>query len=58
MAILREEITVANNMIVGINGLVATGLVIAEDVVVAVAKTLAAAELYIDVTNDMLVAVS
>ena len=45
-------------MIVGINCLVAAGLVVAEDVVVAVAQALAPAEFYIDVTNDVLVAVS
>ena len=45
-------------MVVGVDGLVATGLVIAEDMVVAVAQTLASAEFYIDVTNDVLVTVS
>ena len=45
-------------MVVGVDGLVAAGLVIAEDVVVAVAQALAPAEFYIDVTNDVLVAVS
>ena len=45
-------------MVVRVNGLVATGLVIAEDVIVTVTQTLASAEFYIDVTNDVLVTVS
>ena len=45
-------------MIVGVDGLVATGLVVAEDVVVAVAQTLAPAELGVDVTDDVLVTVA
>ena len=45
-------------MIVGINCLVAAGLVIAEDVVVTVAEGLASAELYINVTKDVQVTVS
>ena len=53
-----EEITVANNMVVGVNGLVATGLIIAENMVVTVTQTLTSAEFYIDVTNDVLVTVS
>ena len=45
-------------MVVGVNGLVATGLIIAENMVVAVPQTLSSAEFYIDVTNDVLVTVS
>ena len=45
-------------MVVGVNGLIATGLIIAENMVVAVTQTLTSAELYVDVTNDMLVTVS
>ena len=45
-------------MIIGVNGLIATGLIIAENMVVAVTQTLASAEFYIDVTNDVLVTVS
>ena len=45
-------------MVVGVNGLVATGLIIAENMVVAVTETLASAGFYVDVTNDMLVTVS
>jgi len=39
-------------MVVGINCLVAAGLIIAEDMVVTVAEGLASAELYINVTKD------
>jgi hypothetical protein len=45
-------------MIVGINCLVAAGLVVAKNVVVTVAEGLASAELYINVTKDVLVTVS
>jgi hypothetical protein len=45
-------------MVIGIEGLIAPWLVIAKDVVVTVTQTLASAEFYIDVTNDMLVTVS
>ena len=45
-------------MVVAVYGLVATWLVIAKNMVVAVAQTLATAEFCIDVTNDMLVTVS
>ena len=38
-----EQITVPNDVVVGIYGLIAAGLVIAEAVVVTVAQTLAAA---------------
>ena len=45
-------------MVVGVNGLVATGLIIAENMVVTVTQTLTSAEFYINVTNDVLVTVS
>ena len=45
-------------MVVGVNGLVATGLIIAKDMVVTITQTLTSAEFYVDVTNDMLVTVS
>ena len=53
-----KDVAVANNVVVGVNGLITAGLVVAEDVVVGVAQTLASAGLYINVTNDMLVTVS
>ena len=47
------------NMVVGILSNIPLGLVVAEDMVVTVAKGLASAEeLYVDVTNDVLVTVS
>ena len=45
-------------MIVRVNGLIATGLIIAENMVVTVTQTLASAEFYVDVTNNVLVTVS
>ena len=45
-------------MVVGVNGLVAPWLIIAENMVVTVTQTLAPAEFYVDVTNDVLVTVS
>jgi hypothetical protein len=45
-------------MVVGVEGLIATGLIIAENMVVTVTQTLTSAEFYVDVTNDMLVTVS
>lgn len=45
-------------MVVGVNGLVATGLIIAENMIVTITQTLAPAELYINVTNHVLVTVS
>jgi hypothetical protein len=45
-------------MVVGVNGLIATGLIIAENMVVTVTQTLTSAEFYVDVTNDVLVTVS
>ena len=41
-------------MVVGVNGLIATGLIIAENMVVTVTQTLTSAEFYINVTNDVL----
>lgn len=40
------------------DGLIATGLIIAENMVVTVTQTLTSAEFYINVTNDVLVTVS
>ena len=45
-------------MVVGINCLIATGLIVAEDMVVTVAQTLTSAEFYINVTKHVLVTVS
>jgi hypothetical protein len=45
-------------MIIGVYGLVASWLIIAENMVVAVSQTLTSTEFYVDVTNDMLVTVS
>jgi hypothetical protein len=45
-------------MVVGVKRLVATWLIIAKYMVVAVSQDLTSTELYIDVTNDMLVTVS
>ena len=45
-------------MVIGIESLIAPWLIIAKDVVVTVTQTLASTEFYIDVTNDVLVAVS
>ena len=45
-------------MVVGVESLVAPWLIIAKDVIVTVTQTLASAEFYVDVTNDMLVTVS
>ena len=53
-----ENVSITNNMIVRVEGLVASWLIIAKDVVVTVTQDLASAELYIDVTNHMLVTVS
>ena len=53
-----EDVTITNHMVIGIEGLIASRLVIAEDVIVTVSQTLTPAEFYIDVTNDMLVTVS
>lgn len=54
-----EDIAVTNDMMVGILGHIPFGLVVAEDMVVTVAKGLTSAEeLYVYVTNDVLVTVS
>lgn len=45
-------------MVVGVDGLVAAGLIIAEDMVVAVAQALASGEFYVDVAKYVVVAVS
>ena len=45
-------------MVVGVNGLIATGLIIAENMVVTITQTLTSAKFYVDVTKDMLVTVS
>jgi hypothetical protein len=45
-------------MVVGVKGLVASRLIIAEDVVVTVAQDLASVKLYINVTKYVLVTVS
>ena len=45
-------------MVVGINCYVASWLIIAQDMIVAVAEGLASAELYINVTNNVLVTIS
>jgi hypothetical protein len=45
-------------MVIRIEGLIAPWLVIAKDVIVTVTQTLASAEFYVDVTNDVLVTVS
>ena len=45
-------------MVIGVKRLVAPWLIIAEHMVVAVAKTLSATGLYIDVANHMIITVS
>jgi hypothetical protein len=45
-------------MVVGVESLVASWLIIAEDVVVTVAERLTSAELYVNVTKNVLVTVS
>ena len=47
-----------NYVEVGVLGVVEFGLVIAEDMIVAVTQDLAPAEFCVDVTNNMLVAIS
>ena len=54
----RENISVANDMVVRVNGLVTPWLIIAENMVVTITQALASAGFYVDVTNDMLVTVS
>ena len=53
-----ENVPITNDMVVGVESLVAPWLLIAKDVVVTITQTLASAEFYVDVTNDMLVTVS
>ena len=53
-----EDVTITNDMVIGIESLVASWLIIAKDVVVTITQTLASAGFYVDVTNDMLVTVS
>lgn len=47
-----------NNVVIGILGVVEFWFVITEDVIVTVAEGLASAELSVDVTDDMMVAIS
>ena len=47
-----------NDVVVGILSHIPLGLIVAEDMVVTVAEGLASAELYINVTKDVLVTVS
>ena len=53
-----ENVPITNDVVVGVESLVAPWLIIAKDVIVTVTQTLTSAEFYIDVTNDMLVTVS
>lgn len=53
-----ENVTITNNVVVGIEGLIAPRLIVAKDVVVTVTQTLTPAEFYINVTNHVLVTVS
>ena len=53
-----ENVSITNDMVIGIKGLIAPWLVIAKDVIVTVTQTLTSAKFYVDVTNDMLVTVS
>ena len=53
-----ENVPITNDVVVGVESLVAPWLIIAKDVVVTITQTLASAEFYVDVTNDMLVTVS
>ena len=53
-----ENVPITNDVVVGVESLVAPWLIIAKDVIVTVTQTLTPAEFYIDVTNDMLVTVS
>ena len=45
-------------MVVGVDSLVSTGLIITKNMIVTVTQTLASAEFYVDVTNNVLVTVS
>ena len=54
-----EDIAMTYDMVVGILSHIPLGFVVAEDMIVTVAEGLASAEeLYIDVTNDVLVTIS
>ena len=53
-----EDIAISNDMVIRVKRLVATWLIIAEDMVITVSQDLTSTELYVDVTNDMLVTVS
>ena len=53
-----EDVTISNDMVVGVKRLVATWLIVAKYMVVTVSQDLTSTELYVDVTNDMLVTVS
>ena len=53
-----EDVTISNDMVVGVKRLVAPWLIVAKDMIVAVAEGLTSAELCVDVTNNMLVTVS
>ncbi len=53
-----EDVAISNDMVVGVKRLVATWLIIAKYMVVTVSQDLTSTELYVDVTNDMLVTVS
>ena len=53
-----EDVAISNDMVIGVKRLVATWLIIAKYMVVTVSQDLTSTELYVDVTNDMLVTVS
>ena len=53
-----ENVPITDDMVVGVESLVAPWLIIAKDVVVTITQALASTEFYVDVTNDMLVTVS
>ena len=53
-----EDVAISNDMVVGVKRLVATWLIVAKYMVVTVSQDLTSTELYVDVTNDMLVTVS
>ena len=53
-----EDVAISNDMVVGVKRLVSPWLIIAKYMVVTVSQDLTSTELYVDVTNDMLVTVS
>ena len=53
-----EDVAISNDMVVGVKRLVATWLIVAKYMVVTVSQDLTSTELYVDVTNNMLVTVS